>query len=422
MEFPAIENKTKIEKIELFAILGILFFIPISPVAPNLLGVLLIILWLWKGEYYKSWIKVKNQPIFWAFSLYLVIYPLSLLWSENYDWGIHMVERHLIFLLFPFLLFASRYEDVPKYLAAFIMGITVTEFTSYFVWFEWLTIEGVSPANPSPFYHHTIYNPMLAWGLYLVLHGLLFEKRSLPIKLFFAIFASTMTINMFITAGRGGQVAFFIMSGLLFLQYFAARGHFIRGLVVALVFVATVFTTAYQASSLFNQRVNLAISEVQNFQPNSQTSVGSRIGFYINTLEMSVNRPIDEVLLGSGVGDFPEDYTASLSELKAVKLYADTKQGHHSHPHNQYLYELAALGLVGFIIFLSMFVAMIQVAVSRLDNFQPHRVAFLVFMGIIMLSDSLLLAHGTAVLFIVFSALLFNMQVQEAFLEDLRSE
>ncbi|BBP44030.1 O-antigen ligase family protein [Thiosulfativibrio zosterae] len=401
------EKRAFIERLERYSIIGIVFFIPISPAAPNLLGLLLILLWIIKGQYQESWLKVKSQPLFWAFMAYLVIYPLSLIWSEDQAWGAHMVERHMIFLLFPFLLMASRYEDLPKYLAAFIMGMTLTELTSYLVWFEWLHLEGISPENPSPFYRHTIYNPMLAWGLYLVLQGLLYEHRSLPIKFFFALFATTMTINMFITEGRSGQIAFLILSGLIFLQYFAARGHIVRGVVVALVFVITVVAIAYYSSPLFNQRVNLAVSEVQNFQPSDQTSVGTRVGFYINTLEMSMNRPIDQFLLGSGVGDFPADYTASLKDPNAVKLYAGTEPGHHSHPHNQYLYELGALGLMGFMTFMAMFAAMIKVARSQKDNFQPHRVAFLVFMGIVMLSDSLLLAHGTAVLFIVFSALLY---------------
>lgn len=116
-------------------------------------------------------------------------------------------------------------------------------------------------------------------------------------------------------------------------------------------------------------------------------------------------------MFGSGVGDFPEDYTSYVGPDAVFKMVAG-KNGH-SHPHNQYLYQLGALGVVGLMSLLAIFWTAIRVSNRQDDGYQHYRWAFLVFMAIIMLSDSLLLAHPTSVLFIVFSALLYAQNDQK---------
>ncbi|HHS99448.1 MAG TPA: hypothetical protein ENK73_01195 [Thiomicrospira sp.] len=56
----------RIEKIQLLLVLGILFFIPISPAAPHLLGVLLVVVCVWAGRFKEKWFYLSNNPIFWA--------------------------------------------------------------------------------------------------------------------------------------------------------------------------------------------------------------------------------------------------------------------------------------------------------------------------------------------------------------------
>ncbi|NPA72086.1 MAG: hypothetical protein GXO35_04580, partial [Gammaproteobacteria bacterium] len=67
--------KKTLSSIELFIILLLFVFIPISPAATNILGVLLIPLWLLRGEFSADWTFIKGQPIFWAFLVYLLLYP-----------------------------------------------------------------------------------------------------------------------------------------------------------------------------------------------------------------------------------------------------------------------------------------------------------------------------------------------------------
>lgn len=403
----------KLESLERFSVLALLFFIPISPAITSLLGVVLIVLWLLKGQYAAGWQKIVEQPIAWPFIAYFLLYPLSLLWTENLVWGVHVAERHMLYLLFPFMLMAVKKADLKYYLTAFIFGITFTEMVSYLMWFDVIYLADVSHQNePVPFYHHVEYNPMLAWGIYLLMHGLFFEKHSLKLKAFFAIFVVTMTVNMFITGGRGGQLTYFVIVGLLFIQYFHAKQQLLKGVLLATGFVAIVFISAYQTSSLFQQRVNEAVTEIENFSPSSAGSVASRLHMYQNTFNMAFDRSWDKVILGSGVGDFPEDYNRYAGDEAVIQLTAN-KTGH-AHPHNMYLYQLGALGLVGLGSLLWLFVGLAQQARKLNDDYNHHRVALVVFFMIINLTDSLFLSHPISVLFIAFSVLLFVQPVQKS--------
>ena len=316
-----------------------------------------------------------------------------------------MVERHMLYLMFPFVFMAVRHKYLRYYLSAFIFGVTFTEIVSYLVWLEVIHISGVSPHDPTPFYNHIEYNPMLAWAIYLLMYAFFFEKHSVALKLVYGFFITTMTINMFITGGRGGQVTYFVIIGLLFLQYFSLHKQLLKGVVLACVFTGGVFALAYNLSPLFQSRVDMAVKEVQEYTPQSHGSVSYRVQMYVNTIKLSFDRPLDEVLLGSGVGDFPEDYTKYVGPDAVFKMVAG-KDGH-SHPHNQYLYQLGALGVIGLLSLLAIFWAAIKATDRIEDDYRYYRWAFLVFIAMIMLSDSLLLAHPTSVLFIVFSAVLY---------------
>ncbi len=399
----------RIEKIQLLLVLGILFFIPISPAAPNLLGVLLVVVWFWEGRFKEKWFYLSNHPIFWAMLAYLVIYPLSLLWSENLGWGLHMVERHMIYTLFPFLLTSLRVKYMKAYLLAFILGVTFTEVTSYALWFELFHIAGVLPNNPSPFYVHTEYNPILAWALYLLMFNVFFEKQSLPVKLIVVFFVVTMTVNMFITGGRGGQVTYFVITMLVVWQFFSVKKMHIKGVLAGLGFIVLISISAYQFSTLFQNRVDVAVEEVSQFsEAECAGSVGQRLCMYLNTSRLSLENP----LWGSGVGDFPEDYNRFVGPDAKFKMVAAKEIGH-SHPHNQYLYELGALGVVGLSILLWIFWTQIRIALRWQDNYRPHRIAFVFYMSVVLISDSLLLSHPTGLIFICFSALLFFSPIKE---------
>ena len=204
--------------------------------------------------------------------------------------------------------------------------------------------------NPTPFMSHISYNPILAFAIYLVLHEIFFNKKISNLVLWlYSFFAISMIINMFITGGRAGQVMFFAVLSILIFQYFNFQKF--KALFVVLIVISSVFFGAYQTSSLFYERVNATIYNIQNYEFNKVTSVGYRITFAINSWEVIMKNPI----IGVGTGDFPTEY-------KKVNIKNTPKVRTTSNPHNMYILVLTQLGLIGLISFLLIFYYQIKLS------------------------------------------------------------
>lgn len=397
------EKSTLIPNAQFLLVWGMLFTIPTTASTTTILAGLLILVWFWEGDLLTKWEYLKKHPLFWGWMAYIWIYPLSLLWTENSEWTYWLIERHFYFLIFPVVLTTVKKTWLPKLFMAFVLGMTVAETFSYLLWFEIIQFEGVFPGNPVPFVvGHTIYNPLLAWALYLLMSALFFEKINLASKVFLLFFAITMTINMFITGGRGGQLAYFFVVFILFVQFFSMKKKMLKGIILGFLFVSTVFFVSYNASPLFKERVQLAINDIETYSPQASSSWGVRLDFYINTIGMSLERP----LLGSGFGDFPDDYNEYVGENAVVKM--ETNRQSHIHPHNQFLYELGALGLVGLSILLYLVIIQIKLALKAQDRFKNYKIAFAFFIPVILMPEVILNLVEGIYLFVLFSAILFS--------------
>lgn len=406
------------DKLRLLALVALLFSIPISRSMPHAMAVLLLLIFLREGQFKSAWNEWKDNPIFWAFAAYFIVFPLSLLWSDNLAWSWEILRGQLRYLVVPIALLAMRREWIPIGITAFVAGVTFTEATSYLVWFELIEIDGVDPANPTPFYHHVHYNPMLAWAFYLLMHTLLFGNASRYTKYLMVFFIITISVNMFITGGRNGQIAYFVMLILITMQYFALKKMLLQGVLIAAGASVLIFSLAYTSSELFQQRVNLAVDEVRNYTPDTRTSVGLRLSFAENTLYMAFNRSWPEMIFGSGIGDFPEDYTASLRHEGAEKLYAERRRGS-THPHNQYLYHLGALGLLGLFTLLALYAVLTRYAVGIKDEYSRQRVALIILMLVTMIPDTAMMSRPIAYMFAIFTAMYyFNVRFGKSLHKD----
>ena len=251
--------------------------------------------------------------------------------------------------------------------------------------------------NPTPFMNHISYNPILTFAIYLVLHEIFFNKKLTNLVFsFYSFFAISMTINMFITGGRAGQVAFFVMLSILIFQIFDKQR--IKSLLVILIMIPSIFITAYQSSDLFKARIDLAITQALSHSDNGYTSVGLRINYAKNSFEVIKQNPI----IGIGTGDFPSEYK-KINQINTPKLPNTTN------PHNMYTLITMQLGLIGLVSMLSIFYYQIKLSFYASNRFFKHLgiTLPLVFL-VIMWSDSYLLGHYTTLMFVFFSSFLYK--------------
>ena len=394
-----IQYTSSIDRIYQYLLIGSIFLLPLTVLGNNIFIWITVIIWLLSGNYLNKLNEIKANKLALASISFFSLHILAMLWTENLGWGFEMTRKMLPFLfVLPIFLTISRKENINYYLHAFLIAICISEFFSYLVWFELIeTFGNATLGNPTPIMGHISYNPFLAFAIYLVLHQLFFAKSlSRVLRTVFTFFAITMIFNMFITAGRAGQVMFFASLAVLTFQFF--RQSQMKATVISAIVILAIGFAGYNYSPLFKNRIKQVSYDLALFTTNPNTSIGHRIVFAKNTFELIKASP----LIGVGTGDFPAEYTKI--NLKNTPTAKSTVQ-----PHNMYLYIQAQLGIVGLISFLWIFYVQFQMAFASKNQFIHHAGVALPFLFlIIMISDTYLLGHFTSNLFVLFSAFMFS--------------
>jgi len=391
-----------LNKIYQILLIILAFLMPLTVFGANLIIVIICLIWLFSGDYKSKYSQIVSSKLLLASIFFFSLHVVGLLWTEDMAWGLHIVHKMWYFLLLlPALFTIVQKEYIKYYVSAFLLAITVTEISSYLVWFEIIEpFKNASVENPTPFMSHISYNPILAFAIYLVLHELFFNKKMTNLVFsLYSFFAISMSINMFITGGRGGQVAFFVMLSILIFQVLDKQR--IKSLIIIFIVIPGIFLTAYQTSALFQSRVNLAVSEITQFSDtrhSHDTSVGLRLNYSINSFDVSKKHPI----IGVGTGDFRVEYS-KINKINSPQL-ADT-----TNPHNMYVLILMQLGVVGLISMLSIFYYQIKLSYNSPNKFiRDVGVTLPIMFLVLMLSDSYLLGHYTTLMFVFFSSFLYK--------------
>ncbi len=388
-----------LEKTYQFLLIALAFFMPLTVFGGNFIILLIVLLWLISGNYKNKFNSILKSKLLLASIAFFSLHVVGLLWTNDLEWGIHIVRKMwYFFLLFPILYTIVIKENIYKYIGSFLLAICFTEILSFLVWFELIApFKNASVNNPTPFMSHITYNVILAFAIYLVLHRLFIIKDMGKFQVFlYSFFALSMSINMFITAGRAGQVAYFIVLGVLIFQFFSFNK--IKAILVSLFLVPVIFFSAYQISPVFNDRVDSALADVENYSEHKWSSVGYRMTFAIYSWEMIKDNPI----IGVGTGDFPTEY-------KKINMARTPHMNNATNPHNMYILVASQSGFLGLISFLSIFYFQFKAAFHS-KNAIARDVGFAlpIMFLVIMLSDSYLLGHFTTLMFIFFSSFLYK--------------
>lgn len=390
--------QAKISTINSYLLILLGFAFPLSVSIGTAVIGLIVLLWLLEGQFKEKFSIMHYNKISYAFLAFFIIHIIGLLWSEDLTWGLHIVSKEWRMLLPLIFMTIVKKEHIKYYIIAFLSAMSLSEILSYLIWF------GIIPAfksatilNPTPFMSHIAYSPFLAFSIFLLIYLIFFTKnyKDNSSKIISLFFLTTMTINIFITGGRAGQIGFFIMLSLSLILYF--KKDILKSLLLILVVLPAIFLIAYNSSTLFNQRIHEAHNDIQVIEENQNTSLGLRITFAKNTLQIIK----DHLIFGVGTGDFPQEY-AKINMQKTPNALTTVN------PHNMYLLVLAQTGIVGLVLMLSIFYMQIQSFFKINDSLSPLRLALPLLFFTIMLSDSYLLGHYTALLFVYFSAILYK--------------
>jgi O-antigen ligase len=394
-------QRLELDKTYQYLLIILAFLMPLTVSGANTIIVIICVLWLLSGDYKLKFNQIINSRLLLASILFYWFHIFGMIWTEDLIWGLHILHKMWYFIgLFPILYTIVRKDYIKYYISAFLLAISFTEVISYLVWFELVEpFKNATVQNPTPFMSHVSYNPILAFAIYLVLHEIFFNKKikNLIFSLY-SFFAISMSINMFITGGRAGQVGFFLMLAILIFQILDKQR--IKSLIIIFLVIPGIFFTSYQTSNLFQERVDLTISQIKSVNDVHHTSIGLRINFAKNSFEGIKQNPI----IGVGTGDFPSEYK-KINQINTPNL------PHTTNPHNMYTLITMQLGLIGLLSMLSIFYYQLKYSFNASNStifIRDVGITLPLLFLVIMLSDSYLLGHYTSLLFVFFSSFLYK--------------
>jgi len=388
-----------LDKTYQFLLIILSFLMPLTVFGANLIIVTICLLWLFSGNYKSKFHDIVTNKLLLASVLFFCLHVFGLIWTEDLNWGLHIVHKMWYFLLlFPILYTIVRKDDIKLYIFAFLFAIFITVISSYLVWFELIEqFRFATVTDPTPFMSRISYNPILALAIYIVLHEVFFNKK-LSNFLFslYSFFSISMIINMFITGGRAGQVIFFVILAILIFQVFNKQR--LRSLIVISILIPGIFFSAYQTSWLFQKRVDLAVIEIASYSDISSSAIGLRINFARNSWDVIK----ENLIIGVGTGDFPKEYK-KINKINSPNLPDATN------PHNMYILVLMQLGFLGLLSMLSIFYYQIKLSFNSPSKLiRDVGITLPIMFLILMLSDSYLLGHYTSLMFVLFSSFLYK--------------
>ena len=322
------------------------FILPLSRAGVVFFSMLLIILWVLEGNFKTKYLLLRNSKIILALLSFIIFNVVSLFWTNDLVNAYDYIEKYWYFSPLLVMLTSIKKEYIPKTLSAFILGMFISEVIAYGVFFELWQFKNVSPQNPTPFMHHIEYSIFLAFTS-LVLLGRIFNAEDIRHKLPYMLFFITITGNLFLTAGRTGQLAFIL--GLFILAMISFKNK-LKAFIIFTVLSVFFLGLAFNFSTTFHERVMTAQASLVNVVEEGDycSSWGSRVGVWIVSKEIMAEHPI----LGIGIVDnMQEFYNILRTEHQEMICTGNTLV----HMHNQYLQILTQVGPIGLIIFLSIF-------------------------------------------------------------------
>ena len=393
--------RNSIDSINSYLLMLTAFFLPLTVFGGNLFAVLIFLLWLVKADFKTDFYRLKDNKLVIAVLLYLLVHVVALLWTADIESGLWTLKKQLKFLFIPiFMLFVKR-EHVKYYILAFLASMSLSEIWSYGIFFQLLPLYGgATLIDPIPLMSHITYNPFLAIAIYLLSYYVLFDHSiNRSKKVIYSFFIITMSINMFITGGRAGQVMYFAMLVVLIFQYFPKNAF--KASSVSLFVLVITSSTFYLNSKIFSDRVDSAVTELSDYKNHTYSSTGMRISSAINSWSIIKEHPV----IGVGTGDYKNEFIKA-SIKNNLKL--EDKLVIHN-PHNMYVLILVQFGLLGLAAMLYMFYAQIKIARHSNEEFvRKIGIALPLLYLLIMLSDSYLMVHMTGLLFAFISSFVYK--------------
>jgi len=382
-----------------FLTIALGFFIPISTSLTDVLALLILILWFLAGHY-KTVVDQVRHPLVRASLLLFLVFILAMLYTPaSFGEAGRMLKkyRELLYLiaLIPFLA-KERHRTWAQ--CAFALAMVVTLIVSCFAFY--FPPEGQAPALLGHAFKDRVSHSFLvaAFAFGLMTYALTYKNDKRYVIGLSVLFILATGNLFFMVNGRTGYVLFYLLVVVFLAQRFKWRFAF-YGLLLLLVLNFGLISV----SGPYQQRMNETVANTLNYFKKSnsdtsvsETSIGQRLEFMVNSYQLLSERPV----FGHGTGSFKRQYEA-LAEAHGLKYKT-------ANPHNEYLMTGVQTGLVGigFLLYFIFCQFKYSLRLSSLGKSLALGLAAITAVG--CMGNSILLDHTPGVFVIYFSAVFFS--------------
>jgi len=369
----------------------------------------ILILWFKEGSFIDKWQKIKTNKFSLSIIVFIIFYIIGLIWGEiNLDaWK--WISKQSLLLIIPVLLSTSIKSKYIKYsLYSFLIGMFINSIIAIGCYLRFWSInyhhypEEIVAIGFLDHFDHSVF---LAFSALIIIQNLFYETKNLRNCIIYIILLLVFLTALFLSHGRAGQYAFVLFLGLLLIVKFYQS--YIR-IIVSISILAAGLIIINNSSNTFNNRLNSIITESKNFfhlleysSTNTSeltvtdTPMGDRLTYLINYTTLIKKN----LLLGCGTGKSLKEYN-NLKNKIFPNLIARP-------PHNNYLFVLAEVGLVGLILWLNIFIQLF-VEIYKKNDLKPSLVLKLfipMLFLLICLTDEYLVRHNPTLFFCFFTTL-----------------
>jgi O-antigen ligase len=338
---------------------------PISTAVTSIASVAILVTWLLSGQALKT-LKISFQhPVGKMIALFVAWLVLSSLYAET-DWPTKLQTLSSwkkLFYAFLLLGIFQQQQWQKRFVYCYVIAMSVAAIIAIPLWALEIVARAGREIGIIMTNHATQSMAFVAALLSCIflLHEPLTKRQKYSIWAAIGLFIFNI---FFVSTARSGYLALPIAAVFAAGSLYGYRKlpHILGAVTIALLtFVLT--------STTLQQRIKLALDEQANYQTSSnETSIGLRVVFYKNTLELIKEKP----WFGYGTSSFESTYSAHASA---------NNQGWHGirtgDPHNQYLFVWLENGLFGLLLFFAYIIVALRQGLAN-KPYGPIAASFLV--------------------------------------------
>lgn len=283
--------KNKAFQLSVYSLYAVCIFVFFSTALTAIFSVLMILFWLVSGTYKNIPLIIKENSVTLPAIGLFVLFIIGVLYTPApLEDALDFLKKYRVLLYIPIVMSLCRVDE----------GVGKNIINSFFIGYFALLVNtylvdvGLIPANKTSLYRHG--GGFLVIFAYLAIHRILAGSKG---RLLWTVFFAVICYDLFFTLNtRTGWILFLALSFLFFAQNFSLKKQILSGLSLIIV-----FAIIFQFSAIFDKRINETITNIKNYSvsdQNSATSLGLRLDWYQNSIELIKNKP----LFGHGTGSF----------------------------------------------------------------------------------------------------------------------